>query len=96
MPAPTAVRVLALAVLGLLVVASPGFAAELDRSPVDFVTPADITWVRNAAGTNESAILFGDPSKPGPYVMRIKCFSQAFFRSSGRIGSERMRLPVRT
>jgi hypothetical protein len=28
--------------------------------------------VRNAAGTNESAVLFGDPSKPGPYVVRLK------------------------
>jgi len=25
-----------------------------------------------AAGTNEQAVLFGDPSKPGPYVVRIK------------------------
>jgi len=28
--------------------------------------------VRNAAGTNEQAVLFGDPSKPGPYVVRLK------------------------
>ena len=46
--------------------------AEIDRSAVDFVTPAQIKWVRNAAGTNEQAILFGDPSKPGPYVVRLK------------------------
>ena len=39
---------------------------------MDFKTPADIKWVRNAAGTNESAVLFGDPSKPGPYVVRVK------------------------
>src|SRR5206468_1486179 len=43
-----------------------------DRAAVDFTTPSDIKWVRNAAGTNESAVLFGDPSKPGPYVVRIK------------------------
>jgi len=35
---------------------------------VDFKAPADITWVRNAAGTNQQAVLFGDPSKAGPYV----------------------------
>jgi hypothetical protein len=46
--------------------------ADIDRSAVDFTTPADIKWVRNAAGTNETAVLFGDPSQPGPYVMRIK------------------------
>ena len=69
---PATVRVLTLAVLGLLLVAPPGGAAELDRSAVDFVPPGEIKWVRNAAGTAESAVLFGDPSKPGPYVMRIK------------------------
>lgn len=47
-------------------------AADLDRSAVEFVKPEDIKWVRNAAGTNEQAILFGDPNKPGPYVARIK------------------------
>ena len=39
---------------------------------VDFKTPAEIKWVRNASGTNESALLFGDPSKAGPYVVRLK------------------------
>jgi hypothetical protein len=49
-------------------------AADIDRGAVDFRTPGEIKWVRNAAGTNESAILFGDPSKPGPYVMQLKWF----------------------
>ena len=44
----------------------PMLAAEIDRSIADFSTPAEIRWVRNAAGTNEQAILHGDPSKPGP------------------------------
>ena len=47
-------------------------AGDIDRSTVDFTLPADIKWRRNPAGTNESAVLFGDPSKPGPYVMRLK------------------------
>jgi hypothetical protein len=34
--------------------------------------PSDLKWVRNAAGTQERAVLFGDPSKPEPYVARIK------------------------
>ena len=42
------------------------WAADIDRSAVDFKTPDQITWVTNAAGTNESAVLFGDPS------MRLK------------------------
>jgi quercetin dioxygenase-like cupin family protein len=49
-----------------------GSQADIDRAAVDFTTPADIKWARNAAGTNESAVLFGDPSQPGPYVMRLK------------------------
>jgi hypothetical protein len=54
------------------IVATPGYAADLDRTVADFVPPSEIKWVRNPAGTNESAILFGHPAKPGPYVMRLK------------------------
>ena len=62
-------RLLILTVLALPV---PAPAADIDRSIADFVAPKDIQWRRNAAGTNESAILYGDPTKPGPYVARIK------------------------
>lgn len=46
--------------------------ADIDRGAVDLIEAKDIKWVRNAAGTNEQAVLFGDPSKPGPYVVRLK------------------------
>ena len=65
-------RVVRVALLAVLLAASVGHAADIDREAVDFKTPAEITWVRNAAGTNESAVLFGDPGKPGPYVVRLK------------------------
>jgi hypothetical protein len=67
-------RVLPLAALAFLLVMVPsGYGApDIDRTAVDWKTPAEIKWVRNAAGTNESAVLFGDPSKPGPYVVRLK------------------------
>jgi len=66
-------RVLATAVLALLLFVPSGYGApDIDRSAVDWKTPAEIKWVRNAAGTNEQAVLFGDPSKPGPYVVRLK------------------------
>ena len=65
-------RVFSLAVLGMIMATPSGYAGEIDRSAVDFKTPSDIKWVRNAAGTNEQAVLFGDPSKPGPYVVRLK------------------------
>src|SRR5262249_22492882 len=60
------------AVLVILLTASWGNPADIDRTAVDFKTPADIKWVRNAAGTNESAVLFGDPARAGPYVARLK------------------------
>ncbi|MES1146896.1 MAG: cupin domain-containing protein [Solimonas sp.] len=63
-------------------------SAILDPNSVEFKTPQDIHWVRNAAGTNEQAVLFGDPSKPGPYVVRIKWlpgnFSRPHFHNSDR------------
>ena len=57
--------------LGLLA-AMHCHAGDIDRSAVDFVVAKDIKWVKNAAGTTETAVLFGDPTKVGPYVMRIK------------------------
>jgi quercetin dioxygenase-like cupin family protein len=66
-------RVLPLLLFALSVVVPSGYGApDIDRTAVDWKTPAEIKWVRNAAGTNESAVLFGDPSKPGPYVVRLK------------------------
>ena len=58
--------------LMLLQITSATAAAELDKSAVEFTPPSEIKWVRNAAGTNEQAVLFGDPSEPGPYVVRLK------------------------
>jgi hypothetical protein len=63
-------------------------AAEVDPRAVEIKTPQEIKWVRNAAGTNEQAVLFGDPSKPGPYVIRIKWlpgnFSRPHFHNNDR------------
>ena len=69
-----AVGAMLLSLLALVFSAATIQAADIDRAAVDFKTPAEIKWVRNAADTNESAVLFGDPSKPGPYVVRIKWF----------------------
>jgi len=50
-------RVLPLLILATLLLA-PAAHADLDRAAVDFTTAGDIKWVRNAAGTAESAVLF--------------------------------------
>ena len=52
----TTTRVLATTVLALLLFVPSGYGApDIDRSAVDWKTPAEIKWVRNAAGTNEQA-----------------------------------------
>ena len=68
----TLTRMLFVLVVMTMMAISSGYTADIDRTAVDFKTPSDIKWVRNAAGTNESAVQFGDPSKPGPYVVRLK------------------------
>ena len=47
-------------------------AGDIDRSAVDFTIAKDIKWEKVPGLQAERAILFGDPSKPGPYVMRLK------------------------
>ena len=68
----SSISVLSAAAFAAMIAATPGYTADIDRKVADFKTPADIQWRRNPAGTNESAVLFGDPSKPGPYVQRLK------------------------
>jgi len=49
-------------------------AAEQTLNPkaISFKLPDQIAWKRNAAGTAENAVLYGDPEKPGLYVMMNK------------------------
>ena len=68
-------RLMRALVLGTFVLAMPqtlGYAGQLNPKAVEFVKPENIKWVRNAAGTQEQAVLFGDPAKPGPYVVRLR------------------------
>jgi quercetin dioxygenase-like cupin family protein len=80
--------ILSVIVWMLVLLAGASTAATLDPKAVEFKTPQDIHWVRNSAGTSEQAVLFGDPSKPGPYVVRIKWlpgnFSRPHFHNSDR------------
>src|SRR5665213_3482154 len=50
-------------------------AAELvtiDRAARDFKLPEEIPWSKPSAAGTQTAILFGDPSKPGLYVQLLK------------------------
>ena len=62
------------AVAACAMLMSESLVADIDRAAVDFVTSDNIRWVKNPNGTNEQAILYGDPSKPGPYVARIRWY----------------------
>ena len=59
-----------LVVFALVGLGSARASADLDPKALVFQLPADIKWVRN--GGAESAVLVGDPSKPGLYVVLQK------------------------
>lgn len=46
-------------------------AADLDPKAINIQLPKDIKWVATAGGS-ENAVLAGDPSKPGLYVVLTK------------------------
>jgi quercetin dioxygenase-like cupin family protein len=48
----------------------PGHAAEPDPKAISYALPDNIEWKKGAA--SDTAILQGDPSKPGLYVQLIK------------------------
>ena len=51
---------------------APATAQQLDPKVVGFKLPDQIEWKANPAGTNRSAVLQGDPAKPGPYAMLLQ------------------------
>ncbi len=67
-------RALALAGIGMILLpVTIGSQGQLNPKAVEFIKAADIKWVRNAAGTQETATLFGDPTKPGMWhVQRLR------------------------
>jgi hypothetical protein len=52
--------------------ATPQHTGKIDPTSVTYTEPADMKWVPNAAGTADTAILYGDPAKPGLYVVRYR------------------------
>jgi hypothetical protein len=44
--------------------------ADMDPKAITVVFPNDIKWTKTA--TSERAVLYGDPSKPGYYVILLK------------------------
>jgi quercetin dioxygenase-like cupin family protein len=54
---------------GTITVAEP---QQLNPKALAFKLPDQIPWKRNAAGTNETAVMYGDPEKPGLYAVLTK------------------------
>ena len=61
---------IALAAASLAPISAP--AQQLDPKVIAFKLPDQIEWKTNPAGTNRSAVLQGDPNKPGPYAMLLQ------------------------
>ncbi len=57
--------------LGLFLSAGSSAAAELDPKAISVQLPAEIKWAANPGGS-ETAVLVGDPAKPGLYVVLTK------------------------
>jgi quercetin dioxygenase-like cupin family protein len=66
-------RIVLIMALATGLVAS-GFAyAQAEPAGRIVLVPSNLKWVDNPAPAGaQTAVLFGDPTKPGPYVMRVK------------------------
>ncbi len=54
-------------------VAATSRAATIDPAAMAYRLPATIEWRDNPNNPGvKSAVLYGDPTKPGPYVVRVK------------------------
>jgi hypothetical protein len=47
-------------------------AQDLDPKVIGFKLPDQIKWIDNPRSGNRSAVLQGDPSKPGPYAVLLQ------------------------
>ena len=54
-------------------VAAKALPAELDPTQVTYKLPNQITWT-GRAGAAETAVLMGDPTKPGLYIELVKWY----------------------
>jgi hypothetical protein len=62
------------AALTVLLLSSPTLAqpTSLDPAVITYQLPDQIKWVDNPRAGNRSAVLQGDPGKPGPYAMLLQ------------------------
>jgi hypothetical protein len=58
--------------LAVLSIAAATAQQQLDPKVVTFKLPDQIVWKENPKSGSRSAVLQGDPSKPGPYAMLLQ------------------------
>src|SRR5262245_52109205 len=63
-------RAIRLALVVMFVTLGSIRAAQLDPKAIRIQIPADLKWTGN--GGNQTAVLLGDPSKPGLYIVLTK------------------------
>ncbi len=75
------IRTFSLALLAITMTAGSAYAAEPDPAVLGYKLPADFKWSDSTAYPGlKSAVLYGDPSKPGPYVVRNRFLPGSFSR----------------
>jgi quercetin dioxygenase-like cupin family protein len=87
---PRTARALSLALLVIAATGGAGYAVEPDPAVLAYRAPADLKWVDSAVFPGlKSAVLYGDPDKPGPYVVRNRfepgSFSRPHFHPNDRL-----------
>lgn len=66
-------RLLLVLVVLTPLIAATSRAATIDPAAMAYLLPATIEWRDNPNNPGvKSAVLYGDPTKPGPYVVRVK------------------------
>jgi quercetin dioxygenase-like cupin family protein len=66
-----AISVMCSAITTIALTAAWPCAAEPDPEVLSYKMPEDIKWTENPAYPGlKSAVLYGDPAKPGPYAVR--------------------------
>ena len=82
-------RLLLAAAASALALAMPGAAAELNPAALAYKLPDQIKWNPPSAAGAQNAVLVGDPSKPGLYIVLNKWlkgdhFSRPHFHPNDR------------
>ena len=74
-------RTLSLSLLAIAMTAGSIYAAEPDPEVLAYKLPTDLKWNENPIYPGlKNAVLYGDPSKPGPYAVRNRFSAGAFSR----------------